>query len=186
MHTNQLTKSLNKRTQLIRLSIKKKRHQMRNKKGQAAIEFLTTYSWAIMGILLTIGALTYFDVFNTNRFIAEKCETGAQISCVEAALTETGAFNIRLANNFPVNITITSISLNNEVTTHTASSIDREFGRGDIETIQFDVGNNGYSTNLRETLDITITFRRSDGTNEYDINGNVVVRPLPAGMIPPP
>lgn len=156
---------------------------MRKKKGQAAIEFLTTYSWAILGILLTIGALTYFDIFNTNRFIAERCETGAQISCVEAAMTEDGVFSIRLVNNFPVNVTITSVTLKNDGGTDLTQEVEEKFGRGETGRIDLPLVGVGYQTNIRETFDISIKFRRTDGSNEYTINGNVVVRPLPTGMI---
>ena len=35
---------------------------MRNNKSQAAMEFLMTYSWAILVVLVAIGALAYFGV----------------------------------------------------------------------------------------------------------------------------
>lgn len=43
----------------------------KQKKGQAAMEFLMTYGWAILVVLAAIGALAYFGVFNTDRFIRE-------------------------------------------------------------------------------------------------------------------
>lgn len=157
---------------------------MKKKKAQAAIEFLTTYSWAIMGILLTIGALTYFDVFNTNRFISERCDTGAQINCAEAALTEQGTFYIRLINNYPVDIDIESIRIeipsinyNFAQTSFTTSTINR----GETETFQIDTLQSFFRT--RETIDLTITFKRSGGTNEYNITGVTVVRPIDGSMI---
>ena len=156
---------------------------MKKRKGQAAIEFLTTYSWAIMGILLTIGALTYFDVFNTNRFISERCETGDQIGCVEAAMTENGRFSIRLANNFPVNITITRMTLKNDLITDYGDNTAHEFERGETKRLNYDIGPVDFSSSMRETFEVAITFRRTDGSNNYTINGNLVVRPLPAGMI---
>ena len=157
---------------------------MKKKKGQAAIEFLTTYSWAILGILLTIGALMYFDVFNTNRFITERCETGAQISCVEAAVTEDGQFNIRLTNGYPVAITINSITLSGSAAyTHTGGATTMDFTRGETKTINFPIPNAQFSRNTRESFDITINFERQGGSNTYNVTGNVVVRPLPAGVI---
>ena len=35
---------------------------MTNKKGQAAMEFLVTYGWAIMAAMIVISALTYYLV----------------------------------------------------------------------------------------------------------------------------
>ena len=152
---------------------------LNRKKGQAALEFLTTYSWAIMIILLTVGALTYFDIFNTSRFISERCETGAQISCVEAAVSESGDFKIRLTNNYPVDIVVESLSVSHLGTTRT-ENVDEEFGRGETNEIDFSLDSDlSLSSNNREMFDIEIKFKRSGGDNSYDILGNIVLRPLP-------
>ena len=36
---------------------------MHNKRGQAAMEFLMTYGWAILAAITAIGVLAYFGVF---------------------------------------------------------------------------------------------------------------------------
>jgi hypothetical protein len=38
---------------------------MKTNRGQAAFEYLSTYGWGFFVILVTIGALAYFGVFNT-------------------------------------------------------------------------------------------------------------------------
>lgn len=38
------------------------RTKMKNKKSQAAMEFLMTYGWAILVVLAAIAALAYFGV----------------------------------------------------------------------------------------------------------------------------
>lgn len=153
---------------------------MKRRKGQAAIEFLTTYSWAIMGILLTIGALAYFDVFNTNRFIAERCETGAQISCVEAVVTTDGTLHIRLANNYPVNITITSVNLTISDKSYTQNP-NKNIERGSIDELIILTGDSLQSS--KETINIEITFRRTTGVNPYVIKGVAVLRPIAPGLL---
>lgn len=155
---------------------------MRRKKGQAAIEFLTTYSWAILIIFLSIGALMYFDIFNTSRFISERCETGAQIKCIEAELTEGGIFRIRLANNFPVDIRVNSIRVGplggTQITTNYISDGDRKIEISEVKTFTASAGS-GFSSSTREQLEITISFSRDeDGANDYEVKGNIVVRPL--------
>jgi hypothetical protein len=40
---------------------------MKNKKGQAAMEFLTTYGWAFLIIIIVLAGLYYMDVFNADR-----------------------------------------------------------------------------------------------------------------------
>ncbi len=51
------------------------------RRAQAALEFLVTYGWAIMIILVMIGAIGYFGVLNTDRLIPESCNIGAEFSC---------------------------------------------------------------------------------------------------------
>ena len=46
---------------------------MFRKKGQAAMEFLMTYGWAILVVLVAIGALAYFGVLSPDRFLPERC-----------------------------------------------------------------------------------------------------------------
>lgn len=52
-----------------------------NKRGQAALEFLLTYSWAILVVIVIIGALAYFGVLNPTNFIPQQCTFQAGIGC---------------------------------------------------------------------------------------------------------
>ena len=51
------------------------------KKGQAAMEFLMTYGWAILVVLIAIGALAYFGVLNPSRFLPSTCNLTPGLSC---------------------------------------------------------------------------------------------------------
>lgn len=51
------------------------------KKGQAAMEFLMTYGWAILVVLIAIGALVYFGVLNPSRFLPASCTLMPGLSC---------------------------------------------------------------------------------------------------------
>jgi uncharacterized protein (UPF0333 family) len=59
------------------------------KKGQAAMEFLMTYGWAILVVLAAIGALAYFGVLSPDRFSPEKCTLPAGIACLDFRYTGT-------------------------------------------------------------------------------------------------
>ncbi|MFH1770235.1 MAG: hypothetical protein ABH828_01625 [archaeon] len=61
------------------------------KKGQAAMEFLMTYGWAILVVMAAIGALAYFGVLDTAGFLPERCSFPAGLDCIgEAAVDATG------------------------------------------------------------------------------------------------
>ena len=51
------------------------------RKGQAAMEFLMTYGWAILVVLVAIGALAYFGVLNPGKFLPSACTIEPGIAC---------------------------------------------------------------------------------------------------------
>ena len=53
------------------------------KKGQVALEFLMTYGWAILVVLVAIGALAYFGVLSPDRFLPSRCTLPAGLACTD-------------------------------------------------------------------------------------------------------
>jgi len=53
------------------------------KKAQAAMEFLMTYGWAILVVLVVIGALSYFGVLSPATLLPEKCTFPVSVSCTD-------------------------------------------------------------------------------------------------------
>ena len=52
------------------------------KRAQAAMEFLTTYGWALLVAIVVIGALAYFGVLSPGKFVPDSCQMTGQVSCV--------------------------------------------------------------------------------------------------------
>lgn len=52
-----------------------------HKRGQAALEFLSTYGFAFLIILVMVGALTYFGVLKPQNIIPERCIMGREFEC---------------------------------------------------------------------------------------------------------
>ena len=61
------------------------------RKSQAAMEFLMTYGWAILVVLVAIGALAYFGVLSPDRFLPSRCTLPAGIACVDHEVTDPGS-----------------------------------------------------------------------------------------------
>ena len=57
-----------------------------NIKFQAAIEFLATYGWAFLVILISIGALSYFGVLSPSKLLPDRCNFGSEFGCVDYAI----------------------------------------------------------------------------------------------------
>lgn len=83
---------------------------MNGKKAQGALEFLMTYGWAFLVILIMIGALAYFGVLNPTKFLPERCTFGTQFLCKDYLLaTGPGATNnliLRIQNNLGSGIAV--------------------------------------------------------------------------------
>ena len=70
------------------------------RKGQAALEFLTTYGWAFLVILVMIGALAYFGVLNPRGLLPSRCTFSPEIYCLEhQTLSSTNVLNFRMRND---------------------------------------------------------------------------------------
>ncbi|MAE13297.1 hypothetical protein CMO92_01920 [Candidatus Woesearchaeota archaeon] len=52
-------------------------------KAQISLEFIVTYGWILVLILLTIGTLSYFGILSPSRYIKESCEISNQLQCVD-------------------------------------------------------------------------------------------------------
>lgn len=51
------------------------------RKGQAAMEFLMTYGWAILAAVIVIGVLAYFGVFSPATYVPTTCVLSAPLGC---------------------------------------------------------------------------------------------------------
>ncbi|HLP79063.1 MAG TPA: hypothetical protein VK158_00350 [Acidobacteriota bacterium] len=76
----------------------------KNTRAQSALEFLFTYAWAFLIILIMIAALAFFGVLDPARFIPDKCVATTGFACVESRVTTTagvgeGHIQIRLVNS---------------------------------------------------------------------------------------
>lgn len=71
---------------------------MIRKKGQAAMEFLMTYGWAIIVVLIAIGALAAFGVLDIDFLIPERTIFPAPISQADSsAIINSGSNQIEVA-----------------------------------------------------------------------------------------
>ena len=59
------------------------------RKSQAALEFLMTYGWAILVVLVVIGALAYFGILNPEGLLPSRCTLQTGLRCVDHTITPT-------------------------------------------------------------------------------------------------
>lgn len=74
------------------------------RKAQAAMEFLMTYGWAILVVLVAIGALAYFGVLSPGDVLPDKCTGSPGLDCVEVSIMGTNVtFLVRNNLGYSIN-----------------------------------------------------------------------------------
>ena len=86
------------------------------KKSQAALEFLTTYAWAFLVILIMVGALAYFGILSPSKLLPDRCNFGSEITCVDYTLGTT-TLDLRLKNAVGEPIVIETYAVTSDAVT---------------------------------------------------------------------
>jgi len=83
------------------------------RKGQAAMEFLITYGWAILAAIVAIGVLAYF-LSSPGRLTANSCSVSAPWNC-NAGLASVASNNVQLElrNGGGEAFNITTVAISN-------------------------------------------------------------------------
>ena len=83
-----------------------------NLNSQAALEFLTTYAWAFLVILIMIGALAYFGILKPSKILPDRCTFGVEFGCVDYRIAAPGndTFSLRLKNSVGEPIVIPAVA----------------------------------------------------------------------------
>jgi hypothetical protein len=96
-------------------------------RGQAALEYLMTYGWALI-IVLVIVSILYATIFKPEFYIIEKCDTAPDLECVQdrikLAITADGTnLFFDLVNSMGYDINIMNVTFYPEGLTGDAYSI---------------------------------------------------------------
>ena len=140
------------------------------KKGQAAIEFIMTYGWAILVVLVAIAALAYFGVLSPERFLPEKCTFPPGIACTDFTISSTG-MSLVIQNGLGQDITMNSLT---DVDGGCSLTPATALNNGDTATYTFTGCTHG-SVGSRYTSDVTIVYTTTSGLNHTRI-GSVTAR----------
>ena len=109
----------------------------RNKKAQAAMEFLTTYGWAILILIIIIVALANLGVFKGPQ-TPNSCTSSPPISCSDVSLSTGGVLTLKMAGEgtFTSSPTIaaTGVTLNVGGSPHDSTAVGGTIGNslGDV------------------------------------------------------
>ena len=86
---------------------------LKKSKSQAALEFLVSYGWAFLVMLIMIASLSYFNVLSPSKLVPQRCSFGNELGCVDFGMYTNG-LRLRLRNEISEPIMINSIDLSND------------------------------------------------------------------------
>lgn len=80
------------------------------KKGQTALEYLITYGWAILVILVVLAVLWYYGIFNPSRWAGEQVGAFSAFNVMDHKFSNDG-LDLVLANRAGKDVTIKNVSV---------------------------------------------------------------------------
>ena len=152
----------------------------KNKKAQNAIEFLLSYGWMVMVVLIVIGALAYFGVLDPQLFLPERCYMASPLGCSDLQIGRDG-LAVVLSNNAGEGITISELSFSSDALARSrmcvVGALDVKFGKNSKaafyanDPIGCKVVKNG-----KQRYEVKVTYKRAGSDIEHTALGSVFGR----------
>lgn len=164
---------------------------MMKKRAQAAMEFLMTYGWAILVVLLAIGALAYFGVLSPQKLLPERTTFAAPLPNLDNAVIDgaTNSIEVAFKNNKGVAITLpltgtltpdTGVTCANATITATYNGLavvvnSTSIPNGDNFLVKWDCTNLGSTpeTGTKFKADMTFDYANSETRQVLKHTGSV-------------
>ena len=128
------------------------------------MEFLMTYGWAILVVLVAIGALAYFGVLNPSRFLPSSCTIAPGIGCEDSKVA-AATVQLVLRNGMGDDLTAVNVVVSG-CTASTEANADDAWNDGDVlggaDGITLTACSNG-AAGSRFKQDVTVTYIGSAG-----------------------
>ena len=146
-----------------------------SRKSQAALEFLMTYGWAIMVVLVAIGSLAYFGVLSPDKFLPNKCSLPSGIACIDFEVRDiigpgSGEVYVVIRNGIGYDISTVSIAAS-DCTAGTSVNLIRNGQRAYITANACTL-----ASDKKYSGDINITYTNADTGLVHKISGKLTTR----------
>ncbi len=146
------------------------------KKAQAAMEFLMTYGWAILIVLIAIGALMFY--IKPSEILPEKCviSSGSGLFC-EKWSADVGQIDLKIKNSLDETLTITTASYITDGTSNCTVALDTAIAASESAPVTFSGGSCSTLAASGEKIqgDIALVIRDADAFNKTSA-GTLIVK----------
>lgn len=147
-------------------------------KAQAAMEFLLTYGWAVIVVILMISGLAYLGVLDPSEWVPDKCHFSAGLNCGEFIAYDDGSgikLDVQLTNSFGNSMTIKRAVIEDLESNSgcdcgaTTCGLDGLWKAADTKLMTIPCANAVDNVNLR----IKLTYKYLDGEYDRLIEGRI-------------
>ncbi len=149
------------------------------KKAQAAMEFLMTYGWALLVVIIAVGVLAWLGIFNPNKYISDSCMVSSPLSCDEFVVKKNTAsvspntIQLVIGNGAGDTISISKVDIAGCGSTAAGWSLPVPDGaRGTIPAITCAP----IITADRFKGNILVTYKKSTGTLDLVSSGSIAAK----------
>ena len=134
------------------------------KKGQAALEFLTTYGWAFLVVLVMIGALSSFGVFGNVG--VDKCVSEQGFTCESSLITDTTQ-KFKFKNTLGEDVSISNATMIVKSTGEVVDCNVPSESINDGNSFEISCEGDGLSIGKRENLDVRFNYYPATSSAQY-------------------
>lgn len=143
-------------------------------RAQAAMEYLMTYGWALLAMVIVLAALIYLGVLKVPT--PERCQLQTGLNCFSYRLDSDGTMTATISNVLQKEIAITHIRCTQEPRFNASTTRTGSFGLNryqDITDITLPVGASG---KINSFYCLTPTGARASSTTGKTYVGKLYVR----------
>ena len=155
------------------------------------MEFLMTYGWAVLVVLIVIGALAYFGVLNPQKLLPEKCTLMVGLYCLDHRISTAGAgadaVFLRMENGMGKDVKIINLTFKeNSASPLLTCSVQSANGvinisNGQSQVVNFSTGglaacvegSGGLVQGSKYKMDIEFVYRYTDSTFDHTGHGEL-------------
>ena len=122
-------------------------------KLQSAMEYLMTYGWAILIIVVALGAIFSLNLFSPGTFVNNQCVLPNGFACISYSIAENGMLTLNLLQSTQDPLNVTGVACNTgklSLTNHMSTIYDAS------NSVYMAVGNNS-----------TFSVQCYDGSSAY-------------------
>ena len=151
------------------------------KKSQAALEFLMTYGWALLVVLVMIGVFAYFIFRSPGALVPESCQVPPGFTCDEFVVEAAGPDLVLIPNlGERLDFTVTDCTAStDDAADGTATSCQLDGGSGDVtvasgDTVRLTFSGMTLTPGDKKPISFTVEYTETGGQITKKLSGEVI------------